>query len=58
MELAVKDLIESLLASLKQVERKEGLRATALLCSGEHKGVVPVHKLRDILSLLHHAKCY
>lgn len=58
MGLAVKDLMESLLASLKQVEGKEGLRATALLPSGEHRSVVPVHKLWDMLSLSCHAKGY
>lgn len=58
MELAVKDLMESLLTSLKQLEGKEGLRATALLPSGEHKSVVPVHKLWDVLSLSCHAKFY
>lgn len=58
MGLAVKDLMESLLASLKQVEGKEGLRATALLPSGEHKSVVLVHKLWDMLSLSCHAKGY
>lgn len=58
MGLAVKDLMESLLASLKQVEGKEGLRATPLLPSGEHKSVVLVHKLWDMLSLSCHAKGY
>lgn len=57
MELAEEDQMESLLALLKQVEGKEGLRATALLCSGEYKSVVPVHKSWDMLSLSCHAKC-
>lgn len=40
MELAAKDLMKSLLALLKQVEGKEGSRATALLSSGEYNSVV------------------
>lgn len=50
--------MEALLASLKQVEGKEGLRATALLHSGEFESVVPVHRLLVMLSLPCHAKCY
>lgn len=50
MELAAKDLMESLHASLKQVEGKEGLRATALLHSGEYNSVAPVRKLWDMVS--------
>lgn len=50
MELAAKDLMESLHASLKQVGGKEGLRATALLHSGEYNSVAPVRKLWDMVS--------
>lgn len=57
MELAAKDLMESLLASFRQVEGEEGSRATALICFGEYKSV-PVHKLWDKLSLSCHAKCH
>lgn len=53
MELAAKDLMKSLLALIKQVEGKEGSRATALLSSGEYNSIVPAHNLWDVLSPSH-----